>query len=213
MTSRSLVCSPRTWLISLGLLTALTGCSLLPEPTADPTRHYVLTGLPLGAERPAKVQHTMVVGLKRIEVPSYLNGKDLVVRTEGNEISYHGFARWAEPLSTSISRALTDHLDASAKIARVYAQPFLLGEARDYDLAITITRCEGERRADGRTIASFVAVFELISAKPGRAVVLRKTFVAPETAWDGSDFGALATALSAGVTALGVDIENAIPAR
>ena len=190
----------------------LTGCSLLPAPKPDPTRYYILTGGGPEANRSKKSDHARVIGLKRVDLAPYLNGKSLVVREAGNEITYAGFSRWAEPLSTSIGRALAGYLDASEKVDRVYSQPFPIETARDYDLAISITRCEGERRADGRTVASLVAVVELTEAEPGGAVVLRKTFVAPETAWDGKDFGLLATALSDGVAALGADLINALPA-
>ena len=55
-------------------------------------------------------------------------------------------------------------------------------------------------------------MIEVTEAKAGGAVVLRKTFVAPELAWDGKDFGALAAALSSGVVALGAELANVIPA-
>ncbi len=197
-------------LVGAGLL-ALSGCSLLPAPASDPTRYYVLTPTSLDAARPAKVERARVVGLKRIEIAPYLNGKDLVVREAGNEITYHSFSRWAEPLATSIGRTLADRLDASANVARVYAQPFPFEVPRDYDLAVSLVRFEGERLADGRTIPSLVAVIEVTEAKAGGAVVLRKTFVAPELAWNGKDFGALAAALSAGVVALGAELANSIP--
>ena len=210
MTLNLPVRSLRLALAAVGVM-VLSGCSLLPAPTPDPTRYYVLTGVGADANRAKKAEHARVIGLKRIDLAPYLNGKSLVVREAGNEITYAGFSRWAEPLATSLARALAGYLDASEKVDRVYSQPFPIETARDNDLAISITRCEGERQADGRTVASLVAVVELTEAEPGGAVVLRKTFVAPETAWDGKDFGLLATALSDEVAALGADIINALP--
>ena len=149
MTLSSIFCPLRMLLVGAGLL-ALSGCSLLPAPSSDPTRYYVLTPASLEAARPAKAERARVIGLKRIDIAPYLNGKDLVVREAGNEITYHSFSRWAEPLANSIGRTLADRLEASANVARVYSQPFPFEVPRDYDLAVSIVRCEGERRADGR---------------------------------------------------------------
>ncbi|HSI08658.1 MAG TPA: ABC-type transport auxiliary lipoprotein family protein, partial [Rariglobus sp.] len=97
-------------LSALGLLSAVvlgvTGCSLLPAPKADPTRYYVLTGQPVAEELAPKAEGALVLGVKRIEIASYLNGKDMVVREASNEIAYNSFSRWAEPLTASIGRAV-----------------------------------------------------------------------------------------------------------
>jgi uncharacterized protein len=201
----------------LGLLSAVvlgvTGCSLLPEPKADPTRYYVLTGQPVAEELAPKVEGALVLGVKRIEIASYLNGKDMVVRETSNEIAYNSFSRWAEPLTTSIGRAVSGRLASSPKVTRVYAQPFPFDVERDYDVSIRVMRCEGERTAAGELTASFSALVEVTEAKTGGAVVLRKLFTAPAAKWDGKDFGALAAALSDSVAALGAEVVAALPAK
>ena len=53
----------------------------------------------------------------------------------------------------------------------------------------------------------------LRTAREGGAVVLRKTFAAPEAAWDGKDFGKLALLLSDAASALGEEIVGALPAK
>ncbi len=199
---------------ALGLLLT-TGCSLLPEPKADPTRYYVLTG-PAAASNesaePAKAAGALVLGLKRIEIAPYLNGKEMVVREQGNEITYNSFSRWAEPLATSINRALVDSLAHSGKVRRVYSQPFPFEVERDYDVSIRVLRCEGERTDDKATV-SFSAEVEVTEAKAGGAVVLRKVFTAPAAAWDGKDFSKLASALSDDISALGADLITTLPAK
>jgi uncharacterized lipoprotein YmbA len=151
--------------------------------------------------------------VKRIEIASYLNGKDMVVREASNEIVYNSFSRWAEPLTASIGRAVSGRLASSPKVTRVYAQPFPFEVERDYDVSIRVVRCEGERTADGGLAASFSALVEVTEAKTGGAVVLRKLFTAPETKWDGKDFGALAAALSDAVSVLGAEVVTALPAK
>lgn len=200
-------------LLSLVVLGGLAGCSVLPTPQADPTRYYVLTGSTGDEARPEKRDDALVLGLKRVEITSYLNGKDMVVRQGGNEITYNNFARWAEPLSSSIGRTLAGGFARSDKVFRVYAQPFPFDVERDYDVGIRVLRCEGERKPDGSVVASFSAMVEVTEAKPGGAVVLRKRFAAPETAWNGRDYGRLAEALSAAVVALTRDVVNELPEK
>ncbi len=199
----------------LGVVVLLAGCSLVPKPQSDPTRYYVLTGdASAGAvDGGAAEAGSLVLGLKRIEIAPYLDGKDMVVREGGNEIAYQDFARWAEPLTTSIGRELVGSIARADKVGRVYAQPFPFDAERDYDVSIRVLRCEGEKKKGGKAVASFSALIEVTEAKPGGALVLSKEFVAPEAEWDGRDFGELATALSAAVDALGAEVVAALPAE
>lgn len=201
---------------ALGLLSSsvfgLAGCSLVPRPQPDPTRYYVLTTPAQASGREGTSAEKLVVGVSRIEIAPYLNGKDMVVRREGNEITYNSFSRWAEPLTTSIGRLLSARLGGSEKVGRVYSQPFAFDVERDYDVWVRVLRCEGELR-DGRAVASFSALVEVTEARSGGAVVLRKLFETSETAWSGDDYGKLALALSESVAALGDEIAAALPAK
>jgi uncharacterized protein len=192
-------------------LLGLAGCSLLPAPQSDPTRYYVLTGGTLGEARPVKTAGALVLGLKRIEIVPYLNGKDMVVREHGNEIAYQSFSRWAEPLNVSINRTLIGRLASAETVARVYTQGFPFDVERDYDVAVRVLRCEGEHTDSGNYVASFSAVLEVAEAKAGGAVVLRKVFTSPATEWNGKDFGKLASALSDAVGALAAEVVAALP--
>jgi hypothetical protein len=195
------------------VLLGMAGCSLVPPPAADPTRYYVLTGRPYDSAPAEKAPAALVLGVKRIEIAPYLNGKDMVVREAGNEIAYNSFSRWAEPLATSIARTLAGRLAGSEKVGRVYPQPFPFEVERDYDVSVRVLRCEGERKDGGRVVASFTALVEVTESRAGGAVVLRRLFTAPEAEWDGKKFGALASALSEAVAALGPEIVTALPAK
>ncbi len=190
-----------------------TGCSLLPAPQADPTHYYVLAGPAFADPGPARAEGALRVGLRRIEVVPYLGGKAMIVRNSANEITYQDYARWAEPPASGIERIVTARLQSSPKIGRVYLQPFPFDEKRDYDVAVSVLRCEGERTPDGKLAAGFACTVELTEAKPGGAVVMRKTFTAPAAAWDGKDFGKLAQLLGDAVAALGEEIIGALPAK
>jgi uncharacterized protein len=193
-------------------LLGLAGCSLLPAPQSDPTRYYVLTGGTPGEARPEKTAGALVLGLKRIEIVPYLNGKDMVVREHGNEIAYQSFSRWAEPLNASIGRTLIGRLSSAETVSRVYTQGFPFDVERDYDVAVRVLRCEGEHLESGKYVSSFSAVLEVTEAKAGGAVVLRKVFTAPAGEWNGKDFGRLAAALSDAVGALAAEVVGALPA-
>ena len=203
---RALLCS------GLGLL-LLSGCSIFPTPQADPTHYYVLTAPSFADPGPARSETALRIGLRRVEVVPYLAGKAMIVRNAANEITYQDYSRWAELPAAGIERLVTARLQSSPKVGRVYLQPFPFDEKRDYDVGVSVLRCEGERRADGKMVVSFVCTVEVTEARPGGSVVLRKTFTAPEAAWDGKDFSKLAQLLSDATAALGEEIVGALPSK
>jgi len=189
----------------LALCVALTGCSgLIPPPQTDPTRYYVLAGPP---PVPAAAGGQLRVGLRAVELAAYLKSPDMIVRRGANELVLQDYARWGEPLDAGIARILRERLGAAPGVGRVYAQPFPLDQTRDCDVAVTILRCEGGTGPGG---ARFAATIDITSAGDGR-LLARRTFVAPEAAWDGRNFARLAGLLSADVDALGQEIVAALP--
>ncbi|MBC8011591.1 MAG: membrane integrity-associated transporter subunit PqiC [Burkholderiales bacterium] len=195
---------------------ALAGCSVLPTPRKDPTRHYVLTGPAATEVEAAAAKGTLKVGVRSVQVAPYLDGKAMIVRRAGNEIDYRDYARWAEPLSAGVSRMLTARLLASGRVARVFPQPYPFDVVRDLDVAVTVLSAEGEVTADGATVVSFVCALEVTRAHEGAGageVLLRETFVAPPIAWTDGDHAALASGLSKGVAALAERVIAALPAE
>ncbi len=190
--------------LGLGLL-LLAGCDVIPAPQADPTRYYVLSDSgPAPAE--ASVGPGLRLGLRSVELAGYLKSPDLIVRRGPNELAPQDYARWAEPLDSGIARLVRDQLRADPAVSRVYQQPFPLDADRDYDVSVAVARCEG-----GAGSAHFAATVEISTAGDNPHLVARRTFLAPDAAWDGRDFGRLAGLLSADVQALGKDIVAALP--
>ncbi len=191
------------------LLTALlAGCRLLPAPQADPAHFYAL-----GEKTPAAAQTvtgTLRIGLRPVELPSYLQTRAMVVRV-GSEIRYEQNRRWAEPLDEAVARIVRTHLLATPTVATVYPTPFPIGEPRDYDVTLRVQRCEGARDATGKAVALFAATIEITRADTGRAVVLRRNISPPGAAWDGKDFSVLANLLGDAVAALRPEIAGALP--
>jgi uncharacterized lipoprotein YmbA len=198
------------WALMAVAATVLGGCQLLPVATADATRFFVLTGPTASGLSVAHTGGRLQVGLKAVEMPAYLRAtKSMVVRDGANEIRYQDYARWAEPLEAGVLRILKERLLASPEVRGVDAHPMRGDVTRDYDVAVRIIRCEGAAGSDD--VARFSASYEIVAADGSGKVVASRTFTAPETAWNGKDFGALATLLSEGVTALGAQIAGDLP--
>jgi uncharacterized lipoprotein YmbA len=192
-------------LLTLALL--LAGCSgLIPAPQTDPTRYFVLTGPPPAAAAGGSLR----IGLRTVELAAYLKSPDMIVRQGTNEIALQDYARWGEPLDAGIARLLRESLQAAGGVGRVYLQPFPLDTDRDYDVAVTVLRCEGATGGKGGRGARFAATFEITKPGDGR-LVARRTFVAPDVGWNGTDFAQLAGLLSDDVAALGQDVVGALP--
>jgi uncharacterized lipoprotein YmbA len=189
----------------LGLL-ALAACDVIPAPQSDPTRFYVLAG-PAPAAQPSVPSTGLRIGLRSVDLAGYLRTPSLVVRRGPDELSLQDYARWAEPLDAGISRLLGDQIKDAPGVRRVFIQPFPLDADRDYDVTVTISRCEGA--ADS---AQFAATFEIATVGADSRLVVRRSFVAPAASWDGRDFGRLVELLSADVQSLGRDIVSALPA-
>lgn len=194
---------------------ALAGCSFLPKPAPDPTRHYVLTG-PSVNEAAAKLNEgRLAIGLRSLSIAPYLDGKAMIVRRGENEIDYRDFARWAEPLAIGVQRMLRYRLEAAAPVKRVYPQPFPFDAARDVDVSVNVLRAEGRVAADGRASISFVCAFEIVRATGkdggGGEVLAREVFEAPEVPWTDGDYAALAVGVSDAVAKLAEAIAAKLP--
>lgn len=184
------------------------GCSFLPEPKSDPTRYYVLGGAGAADEAPAKAEGGLVVGLRAVQVPAYLGGKAMIVRSHGNEIDYRDFSRWAEPLDTAIATRVADRLKQAPGVARVLTYPFPLEVARDVDVKLRVLRCEGVR-GDGDTAQ--VSVEVQVFGAAGGDVLATKVLTAPASAWDGGDFGRLADLLGRGIDTVADELATLLP--
>lgn len=192
------------------VLLGLAGCQLIPDPAPDATRFYVLTG-PSPEQAASATLGPLSLGLKAVSVAPYLRSRSMPLRTGEHEITYNDYARWAEPLDQGISRILQGRLLLAPAVGRVYPHPFPFDRPRDFDVAVSIIRCEAVR--DGRaTVARFAALIEVTRVSDG-TVVTRRVFAAPDIPWDGQDHAALAAALSTSVDRLASEIIAHLPER
>lgn len=180
---------PALWLL------AGTGCNVIPPSQPDATRYYVLTTAP---GKPVTVSLNgphWRVALRAVEVPAFLRGKALQVRQAGNEIHYAEEARWAESLEAGLSRVLRESLEGRGEVSHVVAST---GEDHDFEIAVRLLRCEGDRESK---VARFSAVVEIYPAGVGTDRRARDTYTAEIPGWDGS-YGQLALKLSEAVDGL-----------
>ncbi len=170
------------------------GCSL-PPAQPDLTRYYVLTTAAARSNAVAPAGPHWRVALRPVEVPSFLRGKIMQVRVAPNELTYLDEVRWAETLEAGVGRVLRESLEGRGEIARVVASP---AEEHDFDIAVRILRCEGDRE---KGVARFTAAVEIYSASGERRG--RDIFTTEVPGWDRSNYGQLAAKLSEAVDSFG----------
>jgi uncharacterized lipoprotein YmbA len=203
---------PALLLCALALLGA-AGCNVVPPVQPDATRYYILSGPTLAETAAHAAAGTLRLGLRPVEVAPYLRRGSMVVRAGDNEISFADSARWAEPVEREIGASLRQRLGAAPSVARVLTPPFPIEPARDFDVSVQVLRCEGVRENAGSAVARFAASVEISTTGENAQTVVRKTFVAPDAAWDGKDFARLAALLSDAVAALSQEIVAALPEK
>lgn len=190
---------PALALSALGLLAAGCGTSLLPPPEPDHTQFFVLSGPP-----PAPSQGSPESGAARVginlpfDIPDYLSGRTIVVRTSANQLALNDYERWGESLQDGILRVVENQLSSDPAVGGVVAAPFPLSAQPRYVISIRILRCEGDTGSAGGG-ADFAASYRIQTTDLTPKLVASGTYVAPPAAWDGRDFGRLAALLSTDV--------------
>ncbi len=168
---------------------------MLPEPTTDPTRFFVLENSAAGGDAAAPATSNVIVGLLPIEVPAYLlDHRALAFKTADNEIRFRDFDRWAEPLDEGIARLLRDGLEHEAGIGRVLVPPFPLQPARTFDLQVRVLECTAV--IDGNV--RFILSYQLVA--PDGKLHRQGVYSSTDLAWNGESAD-LARQLSAAVVA------------
>jgi uncharacterized lipoprotein YmbA len=208
----TLIPRPRRLALCAALcLLASAGCNVVPPAQEDSTRYFVLSGAQVPAVQAPS--GTLRVGIRTVRLESYLNRKEMVVRSGANEVRFEDFRRWADPLDAALTRIVRSKLLAAPSVAQVVAEPFPFDQARDYDVSIEVVRFEGDLGADGKYSASMAAVVEISTAGSSPRIVSRKLFEAPAQAWDGADFDRLAALLRGDVDLLADEVASELPGK
>jgi uncharacterized lipoprotein YmbA len=177
-------------------------CTLLRGPKADRTEFFTLEALaPAGTPAPASAPRVL---LRTVEVPAYLQrSKAFAVRQAEGDIHYADLAWWSESLDLGLARVLREDLNR-------LGVPTAARRDEDFvnELTIRIEKAEGVTdRKTGRV--EFAASFELRRNDGPRPSVIRRTFTAEATTWNGKDYAALAKALGKAAADLAAMIREA----
>jgi uncharacterized lipoprotein YmbA len=148
------------------VLCLLAGCNILPEPQADATRHFTLSG---PAEAGAVAD---AVQVRPVRLAGHLRNRSMAVRVSANEVVYLDDVRWAEPLDEAITQVLRNRLRQVAGGAAVVVQ---------------IQRCELVQ-SEGNSV-QLAATYSLTPAGGGDAKTA--VFTATPRPWTGGDHGTL----------------------
>lgn len=167
----------------------LVSCSLLPEPQADPVRHFTLSG-PAGALADSAT-------VRPVQLAGHLRNRAMAVRVGENEVIYLDEVRWAEPLDAAITQLLRARIGPAAA---------------GHVITIQIQRCELVRSADNRVQLS--AGYTITTPQADTVVVTGSAyFTARPRTWDGRDYGELVELIRNAVNELGDAIVAALPAK
>lgn len=91
--------------LMVGVLVLLAGCGFAP-----PMRTYVLGDRPQGAQTVQPPGGLVVIELKTVSLPDYLDSTDILRRVGPNEVIPSPTGRWGERLSLGITGALASAL-------------------------------------------------------------------------------------------------------
>lgn len=182
-------------------------CSIIPQPTPDPTRYFVLQDPATTTAVDPVTSAGATIGLLPIALPAYLlDSRAIAVAGVGSEVSFRDFDRWAEPLDEGLARVLRSALTRADGVQRVLVPPFPLTPARDYDLHTRIIDCIGVAAGDNRTLR-FGLSFELTA--PDGTLKAQGTFRAAPAAWSGESSelaNLISEATAAAATAIAAEL-------
>jgi hypothetical protein len=165
----------RIWMIAAALL-AVAGCGTTPPPTfyqLEETAGTQLSGLERG----------IAVGVGPINVASYLDRPQIVIRGAGHQLELSEFNRWVEPLTDSISRVIIINLSNSLESTRVYKVPRRNKTIPlEFRIEIDIARFDGELGGDALLVARWT-----IYGRQDKALLTKVSIIRESSGGEGFD--------------------------
>jgi uncharacterized lipoprotein YmbA len=165
------------------MLLMLSGCFKLSRES-PPLQQYVLSGAPQqgavagavtspnGANTPAAARSGLAIGLRRMDIASYLAVPSIVIRRGVNEIITSEFHRWGEDLGEGINRVVAANLAGLAPVRAVDVAPWAVRARHDYFVQLHVSRFEGEADStatEGRS--HVIASWDIIRPLDGMVLV------------------------------------------
>lgn len=199
-------------LLTLVVPVALTGCFKLARESPK-LQLYVLgegaaSGLPTPpAGAPAAGREAFRIGLRRVEMASYLSVPAVLMRRGANELIVSQFHRWGGDLDQGVNRAVGAYLAGSPQVRSVDVAPWTVRVQHDLLVQLHVTRFEGvvadSAARDGRV--HVMAGWDIIRPVDGTVMVRGSTDDRGGTFRVG-DYAGLVTGLDAALSRVARDI-------
>ena len=186
------------WLASVAVLSA---CG-----TSQPTKYYLLSASAPDSPPPSPAAE-LAVGVGPIILPPYLDRREMVSRTSGNQLNVAIYDQWAEPLSENVMRVISEDLGRRLATDRIIRLPVKrsLRKVLEIDYQVAIALRTFEKMPDGNVVLNARWV---ILDNDKNELVLRRS----EYTWTpaGADHAAQAAAQSQVLGRLSEEIAAAI---
>ncbi len=199
-------------LLTLVVPVVLTGCFKLARESPM-LRLYALgegsaSGLPTPpAGAPSVGGEAFRIGLRRVEMASYLSVPSVMMRRGANELIVSQFHRWGGDLDQGINRAVGAYLAGSPRIRSVDVAPWTARVRHDLLVQLHVTRFEGvvadSAARDGRV--HVMAGWDIIRPFDG-TVMVRGSTDDRGAAFRVGDYAGLVTGLDAALSRVARDI-------
>ena len=181
----------------------LSACVNL-KPREDHTKTYVLGPIELAASSSDQAIEQGYIA--RPQLPVYMEGYGLKVRSANGEINSLSGARWAEPMDVGIARALSHYIEAKNGGIKSGFYPWPQSSAASNTLQVKFHHLVAT--ADGRIQLS--ASWEL---KRATGAPLTGVFTAIDGAWSPDDAQSMVAGVNAVLEALADQISSSLKKR
>jgi len=200
-----------TRMLAIAVPLALAGCVKLARESPK-LQLYVLGGesgsaepsATAGARSPARAAFS--IGLRRVEMASYLSVPAVMMRRGANQLVVSEFHRWGGDLDQGINRAVAAFLTGSPRVRAVDVAPWTALARHDLLVQLHVSRFEGvadSAATDGRV--HVMAGWDIIRPRDG-AVMVRGSINDRSGTFRVGDYSSLVTGLDAALSRVARDI-------
>jgi len=191
----------------LAILLPLSGCFKLSRESPR-LQQFVLSSAPPAAA--ANTRSGAALGLRRLDLASYLAVPSIIVRQGANELVVSEFHRWGEDLGESINRVVAANLAGLASVRSVDVAPWQIGARHNFVVQLHVSRFEGiadSAATQGRI--HLLANWDILRPRTG-ALLVRGTTDERGGSWRVGDYAGLVTQLDSALVRLARDISACV---
>lgn len=186
-------------------LLLLAGCFSLSR-NSPPVQHYVLSGARTPIATTVADSGGLSVGLRRLDLASYLATPTVVVRRGTHVIETSAFHRWGEDLGEGINHTVAAHLANVVPVKHVNIAPWAARTHHDYLVQLHVSRFEGVADSASTTAGVHVVTsWDIIRPLDG-ALLVRGTTEYRDGRFPVSDYSALVGELNVALRQVAEDL-------